>query len=70
MTHEIKRIKNETSSSFGIWETDTEQFVGYFDDYDDARNHIRFLKRGGGYGDFHPAFVVANLEKGENDVIE
>jgi len=60
---EIQRLNDNTGRTvYAIWESASEQYVNSFHTYKEARTYARFLKRGGGFIDFTPAFMTNKIE--------
>jgi hypothetical protein len=56
---EIHKVNDDQNQPcYFLWENASEQYVNSFNSYDEARSYVRFLKRGGGFVDFTPAFMV------------
>lgn len=55
---------------FVVRENTSDQDIDFFLDYDSARSYIRFMKRGGGFIDFTPAFMTrkVGVESEEDDI--
>jgi hypothetical protein len=65
---EIHKVDDETGlPAYFLWEKSSEQYVNSFTTYDEARAYTRFLKRGGGFIDFTPTFMVKNSPYEESD---
>jgi hypothetical protein len=65
---EIHKVNDDFgNTSYFLWEKASEQYVNSFASYDEARNYTKFLKRGGGFVDFTPAFMVKKVSFGESD---
>lgn len=70
---EIHKVNDDIGQTcYFLWENASEQYVNSFNTYDEARVYARFLKRGGGFVDFTPSFMVKkiNLEKDKDDEVE
>lgn len=70
---EIHKMNDDLGQTcYFLWEKASEQYVNSFNTYDEARNYTRFLKRGGGFVDFTPAFMVSkiNIETEDETEIE
>lgn len=66
--HEIRTDYDETGrKAFIVRENTSDQDINFFLDYDAARSYIRFMKRGGGFIDFTPAFMTRKVGA-ENEV--
>jgi hypothetical protein len=65
---EIHKVNDDFgNTSYFLWEKLSEQYVNSFNSYDEARNYTRFLKRGGGFIDFTPAFMAKSFSLDESD---
>ena len=63
-----KVIDDDGIPAYFVWDGVADTYVESFDEYDEARAHIRFLKRGGGFGEFTPAFMGKQTNKDGTDV--
>ena len=69
---EIHKVLDDNGiPDYFVWDAVAETYVESFDTYDEARSHIRFLKRGGGFGEFTPAFMGKKITvKGHHVEVE
>lgn len=71
---EIHKINNDLGQTcYFLWEPASEQYVNSFNTYNEARAYSRFLKRGGGFIDFTPAFMIKTIaiqNEDEDDEVE
>jgi hypothetical protein len=70
---EIHKVNDDQNQTFYfLWENSSEQYVSSFNTYDEARSYVRFLKRGGGFVDFTPSFMVrlTPIEDDEDEEVE
>lgn len=66
---EIHKLNDDLGQTwYFLWEPASEQYVNSFNTYNEARTYVRFLKRGGGFIDFTPAFMVKKIDIEENDL--
>jgi hypothetical protein len=65
---EIHKVDDDFgNTSYFLWEKSSEQYVNSFNTYNEARSYTRFLKRGGGFIDFTPSFMVKKVPLEESD---
>lgn len=70
---EIHKVNDDAGlPAYFLWEKASEQYINSFASYNEARSYTRFLKRGGGFIDFTPAFMVKKvfLEEDDDNEIE
>jgi hypothetical protein len=68
---EIHKVNDDAGlHAYFLWENASEQYINSFASYNEARCYVRFLKRGGGFIDFTPAFMVKKVTLEEDDEVE
>lgn len=58
MTHKYLIIPNKEKKSFAVQETESENVIGTFEKWDDARKFVRERNRGKGFCGWTPKFFT------------
>jgi len=56
-----KIVEDKSKKIFNVVETQTKFIIATFDNYQDAKNKMRFYNLGGGFDGFSPNFIIRKV---------